>query len=180
MAKKITTLSSNKWVSLMKIEKPENNIYGYIYSHETRCYGKIIAILPYRYYNGMWQYLLRSEVTPCWDTDRNIISSITGGYEKGMSIEDVVVMEMEEEAGYIINKNDLKNLGTCRGTKSSDTVYHLFTIDLTDKEKSTEGSGDGSELERKASCFWSDKINQSEDPLVYVMYHKIKVGNENG
>lgn len=178
MSKVITKLYDNKWLSLLMVKHPENDIHGYVYSHESRCAGKIISVLPYRYYNGHWEFLLRNEVTPCWSTERSIISSITGEYEPGMSIEEVVLMELEEEAGYIVDISDLKDLGTCRGTKSSDTIYYLYTVDLTDKEKEKEGEalGDGSELERKASCFWSTNINSAEDPLVYVMYHKIMVG----
>ena len=49
MAKKIVTLCDNKLVSLMKIVYPEKGINGYVYSHETRCDGNIISIVPYRF-----------------------------------------------------------------------------------------------------------------------------------
>jgi hypothetical protein len=80
---------------------------------------------------------------------------------------------MAEEAGYEIKRSDLKYLGNSFGTKSSDTVYYLYTVDLTGKQKTLEADGDGSELERMAECYWDDKIDAADDPLVYVLYHKL-------
>ena len=42
------TLHENDWVSLMVVRKPDAGVNGYVYSHETRCRGRIVAILPYR------------------------------------------------------------------------------------------------------------------------------------
>lgn len=80
--------------------------------------------------------------------------------------------ELHEEAGYIIAEKQLIPLGTCYGTKSSDTVYYLYSVDLTD-EVQGEATGDGSELEKQASCFWSTAIDNSKDPMVYTAYHRL-------
>jgi len=56
----LKTLCENDWVSLLDLN-------GYVYSHETRCNGVIVAILPYRRTEkGRLQFLLRREITPCW------------------------------------------------------------------------------------------------------------------
>jgi len=164
------TLFDNPWLTLNKVVDPENGVNGYVYSHEKRCNGKIVSILPYRKKDGKYEYLLRKEITPCWSMDYRI-SSITGGVEKDDPIE-TAIHEIKEEAGYSVEIKELISLGICRGTKSSDTEYHLFGVDLTDKIKG-EATGDGSELEKNASCFWSDSFVDVEDPLVFTAWYKL-------
>lgn len=178
MSKNDTCLHSTEYLELRKLEDQERGINGYYYSHEKRCNGKIVAILPYVLNvhsdkREPFYYLLRHELTPCWDIDNNIISSITGGFEHETP-EDTAVEEMKEEAGYDIDKNELESLGTCYGTKSTDTVYYLYAVDLNGKE-AYEAEGDGSYLESQAQCFWTRDIEEAMDPITYVLYHKLVV-----
>jgi len=171
----IETLYENEWVSLKRAVDPAKGIKGYVFSHEKRCNGEIIAILPYRYSedaeDGV-QFLLRKEVTPCWSMKQEI-SSLTGGMEPQLLHSALATKELWEEAGYAIHVDKLVSLGTCRGTKSCDTVYHLFTVDLSEVKRTGKGEGDGSELEKKAHCYWTDNIDEAVDPMVYVMYHRM-------
>ena len=168
----IETLYKNKWLSLINMIDVENGVHGYVYSHETRCQGKIIATLPYRKdEKGEFEYLLRNEITPCWGMQSEI-SSITGGTEKGKTIKQITVEELKEEGGYEVSEDDLESLGICYGTKSCDTIYHLFTVDLTWKRKG-EAVGDGSELEKKDNCFWTSNIYESNDPILYVLWKRL-------
>ena len=169
-------LYKTKWLSLHRIKDDAKGVHGYDYSHEDRCDGQIIAILPYRIVGGLREYLLRKEITPCWDLDKQVVSSITGGYEGG-DVKDDVIRELDEEAGYTITKEQIKTLGTCRGTKSCDTIYHLFTVDLTNQEKHN-AAGDGSELEAAAKCFWAKDVLGAEDPIVYTMFVRLQHMNE--
>jgi 8-oxo-dGTP pyrophosphatase MutT (NUDIX family) len=168
----ITIISHNEFVSLRKITNREKGIHGYYYLHEDRCNGKIVAILPYRFKNDKIQYLLRNEYTPCWNTKEKVISSITGGVDTGVSIIDTCINELLEEAGYLANENDFIYLGKMKGTKSCDTNYYLYTIDLTDNN-SLDAMGDGSELEKQSYCFWGDIIDDSLDPFVYALYFRL-------
>ena len=168
----VQVLQKTKWVSLRRIIDPVNGTDAYDFLHEDRCSGKIVSILPYRTLaNGNREYLLRSEITPPWGW-KAAVSSITGGVEKDDPLE-TAVMEMAEEAGYEVTRDDMKFLDTSRGTKASDTTYYLYTVDLTDKEKTLSGDGDGSDLEKRAHCYWADSIEDAEDPLLYVLYYKI-------
>lgn len=162
-------LFKNKWLSLKKITFGDSS---YVFAHESRCDGKIIAVLPFRYEsNGDVSFLLRKEIVPCWGEEFKLsIVSITGGVED--SIESTVVHELKEEAGIEIKESDLISLGTCRGTKSIDTVYYLFGVNVTESEFSKH-SGDGSYLESIASCFWSKNIDDAIDPILYVMFHRL-------
>lgn len=180
----VRVLCKTKWVSLrgMKTELTGDNEYYYL--HEDMCGGKKVAILPYRYKTRMGlhnpkekygiEYLLRNEVTPPWGKPpKQFVSSITGGVENDNVI-DTAILEMAEEAGYEINRSELKFLDISYGTKAADTVYYLYTIDLTGKEKTIEANGDGSVLETMAECFWSNTIENAVDPLVYVLHYKVR------
>ena len=165
-------LYKTDWVSLRRMIDPDNGVDGYDYLHEDRCSGQIVVILPYRTNSvGGREYLLRNEITPCWGM-KSSISSITGGVERNRVI-DTVLMELREEAGYEAKPSELIFLDQCHGTKSSDTMYFIYAIDLTKKEKTTDASGDGSELESKADCVWSSTIDGAVDPFVYVAYYHI-------
>lgn len=171
---KYNLLYDTNYLQLKELVDEERGINGYIYSHEIRCNGEIVAILPYRWknYDGSeLEFLLRSEVTPCWGLDEHYISCITGGVENG-DPNGTAVLEMKEEAGYKISTKELEKWGTCFGTKSSDTIYHLYTVDLTGK-KGFEAQGDGSELEAKAECIWKDDISDGVDPFLYVLHYKL-------
>lgn len=164
----INTIFKNEWVELRSIE---GDNYKYIYSHEKRCNGKIVGILPFRYGEEGVEYMLRNEFTPAWSVNDNIISSITGGVENDDVI-NTAIHEIKEEAGYILTERDIIPLGQIRTSKSSDTIYHLFSFNATGMVEYPQ-NGDGSELEKLAYSFWTKDISRSEDALVYTMYYKL-------
>lgn len=171
-------LFHNEWLSLKKIVVPEGNIKGYVYSHETRCDGKIIAVLPYRFLfrkNKIeTEFLLRREITPSWHPTEPIYSSITGGWEpKG--ILQTAVDEMVEETGYIVDPLEMIPLGNSYASKSSDTVYSLFSVNLTDREPG-EPTGEDSTPETGSSAVWvtEQALRAVRDPQVAVMLLRLQ------
>lgn len=169
-------LFDGKWVQLRRIIMGELNINGYEYLHESRCNGNIIAILPYRIVDEDLEFLLRGEITPCWNVRNLIICSITGGVDRNNSIISTVKKELHEESGYLIYQDDdLISLNTCFGTKSSDTLYHLFSINLTDYDGSIDELTYENELEKSSYVKWvktEDLIN-CNDPIVHIMYTRL-------
>jgi|AntRauTorcE11897_2_1112592.scaffolds.fasta_scaffold00046_83 8-oxo-dGTP pyrophosphatase MutT (NUDIX family) len=183
-----TTLHAGKFVQL---KQRDGDGYSYEFVHESRCDGNIVAILPVSFSRGM---LVRHEFTPCWGDGLNV-SSITGGWEKDRHPTpiDTVLEELREEAGIVLNDEScIMSLGTCRGTKSSDTLYHLFVVDLTEEDMwdQIEIETDGSVLEGKAHNEWvtvpapmSDTnaedcpwLVDGQDPLLYVMFTRWMTG----
>jgi len=166
------TLYQNDWLSLRIVREPAVGVNGYVYSHESRCQGRIVAVLPFRDVPGGREYLLKSEMTPCWSFDQ-VVSSITGGYEGG-DVEDDAVREMLEETGYAIKRDELIPLGESYASKSSDTVYSLFSVDLTGREQG-EAIGDGTRLESESLALWlsADALASIWDPQVSVMYVRL-------
>jgi 8-oxo-dGTP pyrophosphatase MutT (NUDIX family) len=169
-------LHHNGWVSLREVRNPSVGVNGYVYSHETRCQGRIVAILPYRDTAHGREFLVKSEMTPCWGFDQ-VLSAITGGYEGG-DIEDDAVREMLEETGYGITRDELIPLGTCYASKSADTVYSLFSVDLTGREPG-EAIGDGSRVEAESAAVWLDldDLARVQDAQVAVMWLRLANGS---
>jgi hypothetical protein len=165
---KIETLYSNKFIEIQKISDPKKGVKGYFYLHEKN--KGVISILPFKKEKNQIQFLLRKEITPCWSMNYNI-SSITGKHDQKTPIL-TAVKELKEEAGYEVSSKDMINLGTCRGTKSCDTIFYLFSVDLTDK-KEGKATTDGSELEKNATCIWNSDVSKSVDPLSYVSYCRL-------
>lgn len=165
----IETLHENEWLSLRTVRAPELGINGYVFSHETRCRGQIVAVLPFTVGR---RYLVRREVTPCWSLEPQL-SAITGGYEGG-DIADDAVREVLEEAGYAITRDELIPLGESYASKSSDTVYSLFAVDVTGKEQGA-ATGDGSRLEAEGSTVWLDHaaVCAARDPQVALMVMRL-------
>lgn len=193
----IDTLHETTWLNLHQVVAPEYGVHGYVYAHEVRCGGNIAIILPFRVVTDAgtchdaentscdcdggpeahFEVLLRHEVVPCWNIAEKLPVSISGCYSSDDGeIINTAVRELCEESGYGVDKNRLTPLGTCCGVKSSDTIYHLYAVDLTDVERDAEcGDGDGSELERDASCEWvhENEIIHSPDPLVHVARNRL-------
>ena len=170
------TLHKGKFVELKLREEDD---YKYEFLHESRCDGNIVAVLPVHKEKG---FLVRHEFTPCWGEGLNV-SSITGGWEKDRHETpiDTVLEELREEAGIVLHdENAIRSLGVCRGTKSSDTLYHLFTVELADGTyDEVEIEGDGGSLEARAHNQWYKTsykfIDNGMDPLLFVMYARIQL-----
>lgn len=169
-------LHAGKFVELRVKEGPD---YKYEYLHESRCDGQIVSFLPHHSVRG---YLLRHETTPCWgENERGYhINSFTGGWERDKHDApiDAVIDELREEAGIILPSEDLiRTLGTCRGSKSSDTLYHLFSIDLNHGYEEVPIEADGV-LESRECTRWyknsMDWIREGVDPMIFVMYTRLQ------
>ena len=170
--KQIEILYKDEWVELHKIVYPEKNVKGYVYSHEVKCDGKKVAILPYRKNGNEIEFFLRHEYTPCWELEDLVISSVTGSVEHGDTKIKTALKELKEETGYEITEKELIDLGECFGVKSNDNVYYLYSCDLTDQEEG-EVEGDGTELEEQAHMEWEKSIKDAKDPLVHIMYFRL-------
>lgn len=164
------TLCENEWISLRVVRKPDAGVNGYVYSHETRCGGRIVAVLPYRETPDGREYLVKREMTPCWSFDR-LRSAVTGGWEGG-DIADDAVHEMLEETGYEITADELISLGESFASKSADTVYTLFSVDLT-RRLPGEAPGDGMEQPNVAEWVTPAALARVMDPQVHVMYGRL-------
>lgn len=171
----IEILFENPWLSLKQIVAPEMGINGYVFSHEARCKGFIIAVLPYRYTqdgpSGL-EFLVKKECVPCWELER-VLCALTGGWEGGEPLDDAV-RELHEESGYNVSPEGFFSLGTSYASKSADTGFILFSVDLTGVPQEAH-TGDGSQLESEAESLWvtERELLDIEDPQVHVMLNRL-------
>ncbi|MBS1722447.1 MAG: NUDIX domain-containing protein [Armatimonadetes bacterium] len=163
------TLFDNEWLSLKEMRDPDRGVNGYVFAHETRCKGQVVLVLPFRPNAGGVEVLLRREVTPCWGMEP-CLSGITGGVEDDDPAEDAV-RELSEEAGYTVERADLLYLGTVRGSKAMDTVYHLYAVNLDGKEQG-EAKGDGSALDN-APVEWHDTAANADDAVAVTAFARL-------
>lgn len=154
-------LHHNDWISLNHMSSPKDKIYNYIYSTETKCNGKIAAFIPYQKHGETLKLLVRCEAVPCWNFNEPVPSSFSGCVEKGETPLETVIHELKEEGGYEVESSQVINLGQVFGTKSTDTIYFLFAVDLTDcgcPDKLTYES----ELEKSSYNVWVDARDSFE------------------
>lgn len=162
-------LHENDWLSLRRLRVPSAQIGGYVYSHESRCNGRIVAALPFI---APARFLLRVEVTPCWGLGP-VASAVTGGVDGDESCVQAVLRELREETGFAVSEGPrLIDLGTSRGTKSTDTIYSLYAANV-DGLVQHALVGDGSPLEASAHCEWTSHPWESVDPLCALMWARL-------
>lgn len=164
----VGVLHWGNWVVLCEVAHAHGT---YEFLHEHRCGGEIVAILPYRKdENGEEEYLLREEVTPCWGFQPTL-ATVTGGVEKNQGTLAAAVQELHEETGYHVAAVNERwtFLGKSRGTKSTDTWYMLFSVDVSDLEPG-EILGDGSHYDTIARPVWTLTPWKSPDPMAAVLW----------
>lgn len=157
---------------------------SYIYSHEKRCNGQIIAVVPYRLvtptnFYGLSipykEFLFRKEICPAWDLNGLKKTCVTGGHDQPLIVQ-TAVKEILEETGYEVDTRQLVSLGKCQGVKSCDTTYYLFTVNLTDIKPNGDACGDGSVHEKLAENYWAkeNEFVNTDDPIVGMIYTRLK------
>lgn len=160
-----TVIAGDEWLQLRKVGH-------YTYMHELKRTGTVV-ILPYRHNSETSSYdvLLRGEVTPCWDLNNPILSSITGGIDHGSSHLETACKELMEETGYEVDLKDMMYLGESFSTKMCDTIYYLYACDLTESVP-TKPLHIESVFEQKSFAKWvrESDIHSIQDPFVYACY----------
>lgn len=159
-----------EFLQMREFDSPDGT-KTYEYAHESRCDGEIVAVLPFEVEAGeASRFLLRVERCPAWG-DGMVPCALTGGVESDRPVADAA-RELHEESGYRVPPDDLVSLGACYGTKAMDTVYHLYAVDVTNRERG-DAPGDGSDLEDGAGVTWTRDVTVSPDPHVHVMWTRL-------
>lgn len=175
------TLFENKWITVKERELP--NGIKWVFGHHAWCNGAGVAILPFRreITNPAWNYselrfLGRVEICPAHSSEPEL-TAVAGGMDKaGETPIEVAVRELYEETGYMAEISDMIPLGDCRPSKGTDTVMHLFAVDVSELPH-VRPVGDGSLIEQLASNKW---INRNEaafckDPMIAAMVGRLEI-----
>lgn len=171
------TLIRTDWISLK-----QNG--HYIYSHEERCDGRIVAVLPYRRKEDYSiEYLIRKERNLAWEVNsknKDHVTCITGGVDSGDPDDaaKTALQEIEEEAGFVIPLSKLYDVGIRRASKSNTAHYYLFLANLTLVKQTKIPEGDGSEDETLSYCYWAsgeEMRDTSNDALLDCLHYQFMV-----
>lgn len=162
-------LYKTEWLSLKEMQGPTG---PYVYSHEDRCNGQIVVVLPFRNSDtGSVEILARNEFTPPWGMNTRFLSSITGGVDAGEDSPVAAVRELQEETGYTVPIGNIISLGTCHGVKSCDTIYFIYAVDVTGLPGNGNSEKATTDLNEKiARNVWISPfdVTRAVDPLLYV------------
>lgn len=138
-------LYSGKWLSIIERDG------WYVFSQETNSKGVVYILIVDR--EEEKPILGRFEICPAHKDETQTLTSITGGINIKREPIKVAVEEIYEEAGYRVSPEQLVSLGKVNLTKSSDTIGHLYVVDVTGLERG-EAPGDGSFGEIDSYCDW--------------------------
>lgn len=163
-------LFSTKWLEVRR----RNG--WFLYTHAPWTKGIGVAVLAYRQAeggSGEIEYVGRYEVTPS-HCDVAKLCSITGGYDNShkYSIAECALNELREEGGWDAPLSAVTELGIVHSSKSSDTVMHLFAVNLdADDVKPCEATGDGTGGEHGSYAMWvtEDELIEATDSLNHTM-----------
>lgn len=142
--------------------------------------NQAVCILPYRRAknenpgpNIVVEYLVREENIPVFGGMS--FTSVTGGVEEGETESECALRELMEETGFLVKEDDLEYWGRSYRSKMSDSVTHLYTVDVTDLEQG-EIKGDGSKGEEGASVHWltdDDIVTMDTAPLLSLILMRV-------
>ena len=166
------TVAKSPFNSLQQLKHGLGEDDTYWFLHEDRCDGHVVAVVPFRQVDGEdldYEYLLLPQVTQCWTLENPVYSSFTGGVDAGEDPVTAAVREFGEESGYQASIEKFIPLGTCYASKSSSTLYHLFSVDLTNKEPAY--AFDQAEVDEGITRppEWLPVPTVAEDAIVYVI-----------
>ena len=163
-------LFGNEWIQV----KERDNWYTFMHNIKTN--GKAIMVLVYNFTDpDNLKLLARYEHNPAHPEgtrsskdSKYEMTSITGGAEPDMTLDEVAIMELREEAGLVATEDELESLGAIYPSKGSDTFVNIYAIDGSEKELG-EPEGDGSKGEEGAYVEWVDAfdlLQNSNCPMV--------------
>lgn len=139
-------LYSGKWLSIIERDG------WYVFSQETTSKG-VVYVLVFDKTKKEKPILGRFEICPAHGDKTQILTSITGGVNIKKEPLDIAVEEVYEEAGYRVLPEKVISLGKVNLTKSTDTIGHLYAMDVTGLERG-KTLGDGSFGEMDSYCDW--------------------------
>lgn len=106
-----------------------------------------VTVLPFNRRTG--KFLCLYERVSATLNPKPVLTSLTGGMDKGEDPLFTALRELREEAGMVILSGQMISLGTVYTYKGCTKITHMFGADITEGF-SVEAMGDGSDLEAQA------------------------------
>ena len=152
--KTTTTEYSNKFLKVKKVINPEKGVNGYLYAERLGT-DSVAFILIDRNKNSI---CVNHEYKP--PVDKFINTAFGGSLDKNRKdgkdfndyLFDIIIAETKEEAGYIIDKENVSYMGKKFVSTQMNQFCYLFLVDVTGK---TLGDREPeNEVEASSSPIW--------------------------
>jgi 8-oxo-dGTP pyrophosphatase MutT (NUDIX family) len=119
--------------------------------------------------------IAREEFTPPWSQEELMLSSITGGVDDGEEPVNAAARELHEETGMQAPASEFQDLGIVRGAKSSDTIYHLFAVDVTKylgDYKEVTGEDDNEKRAKNVTLIPQNENSEIRDTILHSLLYR--------
>ena len=154
----IKKLTDNKFLNIMEVQDPEHHVKGFQYA-ERRGVDSVAFIC----YDRMEErFLLNREYKV--PVNQMVLGAFGGSFDKDKEPIDIVVDETKEEAGFVVTRDDVKQVGKVLVSTQMNQYCYLFIV-FIDKEDQAEREPEN-EIEKMAEmvwCYWDNEIYQLED-----------------
>jgi len=101
----VRQLTNNKYLNIKEVVDPENNVNGFQFA-ERRGVDSVAFIC---YDGNSEQFLLNSEYKP--PVSKMVLGAFGGSFDKDKEPIDIVLDEVKEEAGFSLDKEQVKFVG---------------------------------------------------------------------
>ena len=153
----VRQLTDRKWMNLFLVTDDVKGVKGFEYAERFR--KDSVAFIGFD--NDTEKFLLTKEYLP--PTDEFLARAFGGSLDKSVGMEEIVVLEAKEEAGYTITVDDVTFVGKSFVSSMMNQYCYLFIVDLTGKTPT--GREPESAIEALAEPVWmtAREINEGND-----------------
>lgn len=123
-------------------------------------------LLPYRKKGSQIQYLVKNAYVPGWDQHPDLCGISVLGNDPNHEV--IMLENLANETGIVIEEEELIRLGVCAIKRSSDLVCNMFAVDLSKRLSEA--------VTTSPDYFWidDDKMMESIDPQLLSCYAKLR------
>lgn len=166
--KVIKQLTSNKFLNIKEIRDPDNNVNGYQFAE--RLGVNSVAFIGYSPSDN--EFLVNKEYKP--PISNFITGAFGGSMDKDKSPTDIVIGEVREEAGFEVEKNDVKYLGRVMVSTQMNQFCFLFLVILDKKNQKEKQPENAIEAMAKTKWVKEEDIYRMEEwkPITIVALAK--------
>jgi len=144
----VTKLTDNRFLNIKQVVDPSKGVRGYQFAE--RAGTDSVAFICYDKNNQ--QILLNKEFKP--PIDEFILGAFGGSIDKEKSFEQIVIGEVREEAGFIVDRESVQYLGKVMVSTQMNQFCHLYVV-MVDKNDQREREPEN-EIEKMATTEWID------------------------
>lgn len=153
----VESLTDNRFLNIKQVVDPSKGCKGYQFA-ERRGQDSIAFIC---YDKDTNEFLVNREYKP--PVDQFIDSAFGGSLDKDVSKIEIVIAEVREEAGFVVDKNNVIEVGRSFVSTQMNQYCFLYFV-YVDKTKQQEREPENA-IEALAETKWVtiDEINRSDD-----------------